>query len=234
MATPAIIPKLGNYRRKLHHRRMEEGRRRPDRRGRVAVRRGDRQGRDGSDQPGQRHGAGPLLRGRRSSCRCWSHRGHRRAGRGFQRVGVRPGSRETGDKCAEVESAIGTLVAAQRGGREAPRQFAAGAAPVSPRARSLAQREGLDPTQPGRQRAGWAHHRARCAGGARSRGPKLSPVAQARLAEGGFVAPERGSGPGGRVMTRDLRPAEEERVDKAEVDKETRESRETRRKRSRS
>ncbi|MFZ2362370.1 MAG: dihydrolipoamide acetyltransferase family protein, partial [Anaerolineae bacterium] len=59
--------------------------------------------------------------------------------------------------------------------------------------------------------------------------PKLSPVAQAKLAEGGFVAPEKGSGPGGRVMTRDLRAVEGSRqVDKAEVDKETRERKETR------
>jgi pyruvate dehydrogenase E2 component (dihydrolipoamide acetyltransferase) len=35
---------------------------------------------------------------------------------------------------------------------------------------------------------------------------KVSPVAQAKLVDGGYVAPERGSGPGGRVMSKDLKP----------------------------
>jgi pyruvate dehydrogenase E2 component (dihydrolipoamide acetyltransferase) len=49
-------------------------------------------------------------------------------------------------------------------------------------------------------------------------------VAQAKLAEGGFTAPEKGSGPGGRVMTRDLQPVgPSKQVDKDQVDKERRE-----------
>jgi pyruvate dehydrogenase E2 component (dihydrolipoamide acetyltransferase) len=36
--------------------------------------------------------------------------------------------------------------------------------------------------------------------------PKVSPVAQAKLADGGYAVPERGSGPGGRVMSKDLKP----------------------------
>lgn len=34
--------------------------------------------------------------------------------------------------------------------------------------------------------------------------PKLTPVAKAMLAEGGYAAPGQGSGPGGRVMSKDL------------------------------
>lgn len=34
--------------------------------------------------------------------------------------------------------------------------------------------------------------------------PRLSPVAQAMVAQGGYVAPPQGSGPGGRVMSHDL------------------------------
>ncbi|MCB0151313.1 MAG: E3 binding domain-containing protein, partial [Caldilineaceae bacterium] len=34
--------------------------------------------------------------------------------------------------------------------------------------------------------------------------PKLTPVAKAMMAEGGFAVPAQGSGPGGRVTSRDL------------------------------
>ncbi len=106
-------------------------------------------------------------------------------------------------------------------------------APVSPRARSLAQRAGLDVTGLAGSGPGGRIIERDVQAALASR-PKLSPVAQAKLAEGGFVAPEKGSGPGGRVMARDLRVVEEGRqvdkveVGKSEVDKETRESRETR------
>jgi pyruvate dehydrogenase E2 component (dihydrolipoamide acetyltransferase) len=101
-------------------------------------------------------------------------------------------------------------------------------APISPRARSLAQREGLDVAGLAGSGPGGRIIERDVQAALASR-PKLSPVAQARLAEGGFVAPEKGSGPGGRVMTRDLRPVEEGRqVDKVEVDKETRERKEAR------
>jgi pyruvate dehydrogenase E2 component (dihydrolipoamide acetyltransferase) len=100
--------------------------------------------------------------------------------------------------------------------------------PISPRARSLAQREGLDVAGLAGSGPGGRIIERDVQAALASR-PKLSPVAQARLAEGGFTAPARGSGPGGRVMTRDLRPVEEgKQVDKAEVDKETRERKETR------
>ncbi len=94
-------------------------------------------------------------------------------------------------------------------------------APVSPRARSLAQREGLDVASLAGSGPG-GRIIERDVQAALAARPKLSPVAQAKLAEGGFVAPEKGSGPGGRVMTRDLKPREAEgrQVDKAEVDKE--------------
>jgi pyruvate dehydrogenase E2 component (dihydrolipoamide acetyltransferase) len=96
---------------------------------------------------------------------------------------------------------------------------AAGPAPISPRARGLAQREGVAVAGlAGSGPAGRIIERDVQA--ALASRPKLSPVAQAKLTEGGFVAPERGSGPGGRVMTRDLRAvAEGKQVDKAEVDK---------------
>ncbi len=91
-------------------------------------------------------------------------------------------------------------------------------APISPRARSLAQREGLDVAGLAGSGPGGRIIERDVQAALASR-PKLSPVAQAKLAEGGFTAPERGSGPGGRVMTRDLRPVE---ADKAEADLATR------------
>jgi pyruvate dehydrogenase E2 component (dihydrolipoamide acetyltransferase) len=105
--------------------------------------------------------------------------------------------------------------------------------PVSPRARSLAQRERLDVTGLAGSGPGGRIIERDVQAALASR-PKLSPVAQAKLAEGGLVAPEKGSGPGGRVMMRDLRVVEEGRqvdkaeVDKVEVDKEASERKETR------
>lgn len=117
-----------------------------------------------------------------------------------------------GDKVTEVAAATAVIPAG-----ESPM-----VAPVSPRARSLAQRAGLDVAGLAGSGPGGRIIERDVQAALASR-PKLSPVAQAKLADGGFVAPERGSGPGGRVMTRDLQPVEESRqVDKAEVDKETR------------
>ena len=92
---------------------------------------------------------------------------------------------------------------------------------VSPRARSLAKRQSLDATLlTGSGPGGRIIERdVQAALAAR---PKLSPVAQAKLAEGGYLAPEKGSGPRGRVMTRDLQVVGEGR----QVDKETRETKE--------
>ncbi len=104
----------------------------------------------------------------------------------------------------------------------APSAQTAAAAPLSPRARGLARREGLDATGlAGSGPAGRIIERDVQA--ALASRPKVSPVAQARLAEGGFIAPKRGSGPGGRVMTRDLQPVEAEKpAAKAETAPETR------------
>jgi pyruvate dehydrogenase E2 component (dihydrolipoamide acetyltransferase) len=121
-----------------------------------------------------------------------------------------------------VDWEIGKLAGAQPVGVGAE-TVAAGAAPISPRARSLAQREGLDVAGLAGSGPG-GRIIERDVQAALARRPKLSPVAQARLAEGGFVAPEKGSGPGGRVMTRDLQPvAPSIQVDQDQVDKERRE-----------
>ena len=75
--------------------------------------------------------------------------------------------------------------------------------PVSPRARHLAERKGVDAaalagTGPG----GRVIERDVLA--AMATQPKLTPVAKAMVAEGGFAVPAQGSGPGGRVTSRDL------------------------------
>ncbi len=126
-----------------------------------------------------------------------------------------------GDAAAAGKSADAQPVA------EGQQSAAPGVAPISPRARSLAQREGLEVANLAGSGPGGRIIERDVQAALASR-PKLSPVAQAKLAEGGFTAPERGSGPGGRVMTRDLKPAEvaSRLVDKAEADKEKRETRE--------
>lgn len=81
---------------------------------------------------------------------------------------------------------------------------------VSPRARRLADRLGVDlshitGTGPGGriiERDIPAQERAQQDIPA----PQLSPVARAMVEEGGYRAPAQGSGPRGRVMTRDLQP----------------------------
>lgn len=155
----------------------------------------------------------------------------------FQPGGVDKDTSKPGDK----EEAAPGKAAAQA---MQPVGVPSAQAPISPRARSLAQREGLDVAGLAGSGPGGRVIERDVQAALASR-PKLSPVAQAKLAEGGFVAPEKGSGPGGRVMTRDLRPVAEgsrqgdkaevgkaevgkAEVDKAEVDKETRERKETR------
>ena len=76
---------------------------------------------------------------------------------------------------------------------------------VSPRARNLAARKdldvrGLEGSGPGGRII------ERDVEAALASRPKASPLAQAKLAEGGYAVPERGSGPGGRVMSKDLKP----------------------------
>lgn len=82
-----------------------------------------------------------------------------------------------------------------------PKQFVG----LSPRARNLAARKdlevgGLEGSGPGGRII------ERDVQAALASRPKASPLAQAKLAEGGYAAPERGSGPGGRVMSKDLKP----------------------------
>ena len=74
---------------------------------------------------------------------------------------------------------------------------------VSPRARHLAERKGIDALAlEGSGPGGRVIERD--VQGAIATQPKLTPVAKAMLAEGGYAAPAQGSGPGGRVMSKDL------------------------------
>jgi pyruvate dehydrogenase E2 component (dihydrolipoamide acetyltransferase) len=90
--------------------------------------------------------------------------------------------------------------AAAVGGTGSTSQEPAG---VSPRARHLAERKGIDPlglagSGPGRRVI------ERDVQAAIAAQPKLTPVAKAMIAEGGYTAPGQGSGPGGRVTSKDL------------------------------
>ena len=76
-------------------------------------------------------------------------------------------------------------------------------APVSPRARNLAERKGVDATVlAGSGPGGRVIERDVLA--ALAAQPRLTPVAKAMVAEGGFAVPTQGSGPGGRVTSKDL------------------------------
>ena len=75
--------------------------------------------------------------------------------------------------------------------------------PVSPRARQLAERKGIDaPALAGTGPGGRVIERDVLS--AMATQPKLTPVAKAMVAEGGFAVPVQGSGPGGRVTSKDL------------------------------
>lgn len=81
-------------------------------------------------------------------------------------------------------------------------------APISPRARHLAERKGLDLSGlVGTGPEGRIIERDVQA--ALVSQPKLTPVARAMVAEGGYTAPAQGTGAGGRVTSRDLQPAGE-------------------------
>ncbi len=75
--------------------------------------------------------------------------------------------------------------------------------PVSPRARHLAERKGVDAAALAGSGPG-GRVIERDVQAAISTQPKLTPVAKAMVAEGGFAVPAQGSGPGGRVTSRDL------------------------------
>ena len=104
---------------------------------------------------------------------------------------------EQSEKVASIET-VSTPV--ETAGAE-PAQFIG----VSPRARSLASRKDLDVS--GLEGSGpGGRIIERDVEAALASRPKTSPLAQAKLAEGGYAVPERGSGPGGRVMSKDLKP----------------------------
>jgi pyruvate dehydrogenase E2 component (dihydrolipoamide acetyltransferase) len=75
---------------------------------------------------------------------------------------------------------------------------------VSPRARHLAARKGIDPQAVAGSGPG-GRVIERDIQAAIAAQPKLTPVAKAMIAEGGFTVPGQGSGPGGRVTSKDLR-----------------------------
>ena len=82
-------------------------------------------------------------------------------------------------------------------------QAANALSPVSPRARRLAERTGLDLTTvagsgPGGRRI------ERDVQGALTAQPRLTPVAKAMVAEGDYQPPAQGSGPGGWITSKDL------------------------------
>ena len=82
-------------------------------------------------------------------------------------------------------------------------QAANALSPVSPRARRLAERKGLDLTTvagsgPGGRRI------ERDVQGALTTQPRLTPVAKAMVAEGDYQPPAQGSGPGGWITSKDL------------------------------
>lgn len=74
---------------------------------------------------------------------------------------------------------------------------------VSPRARHLAERKGIDPTGLAGSGPG-GRVIERDVQAAIAAQPKLTPVAKAMVAEGGYSVPGQGSGPGGRVTSKDL------------------------------
>jgi pyruvate dehydrogenase E2 component (dihydrolipoamide acetyltransferase) len=77
---------------------------------------------------------------------------------------------------------------------------------VSPRARSLAKQKGFDPVGlAGSGPGGRIIERDVLA--ALAARPRMTPLAQAMVSKGEFVAPPKGSGAGGRITSKDLSPA---------------------------
>ncbi len=81
---------------------------------------------------------------------------------------------------------------------------------VSPRARNLAQTEGLATAGlSGSGPGGRIIERdVRAALALAAQAPTMTPLAKTMLAQGGFIAPAQGSGVSGRIMAADLAPAE--------------------------
>jgi pyruvate dehydrogenase E2 component (dihydrolipoamide acetyltransferase) len=93
-------------------------------------------------------------------------------------------------------------------GRAAPSEEPAG---VSPRARHLAERKGVDPLSLAGSGPG-GRVIERDVQAAIAAQPKLTPVAKAMVADGGYSVGGQGSGPGGRVTSRDLVKGDAARV----------------------
>ena len=121
-----------------------------------------------------------------------------------------------GEAGEEVEIESGELKSVNVGGGDEPVVVAPAAIPAvsvpatspletrpSPRARHLAERKSLDITGVSGSGPG-GRVIERDVEAALAARPKISPVAQAKLADGDFTAPQRGSGPGGRIMAEDL------------------------------
>lgn len=81
--------------------------------------------------------------------------------------------------------------------------------PISPRARHLAERKGVDASRLAGSGPG-GRIIERDVQAALAAQPKLTPVAKAMVAEGGYTVPAQGSGPGGRVTSKDLVKAGEQ------------------------
>ncbi len=125
--------------------------------------------------------------------------------------GLRPDGATAGAPVQAAEAAPTTPAqpapapATQAAAPAVPAPAGEGASPVSPRARHLAERKGVEAAAlAGTGPAGRVIERDVQA--ALAAQPKLTPVAQAMVAAG-YSAPQKGSGPGGRVMARDLQAA---------------------------
>lgn len=125
-----------------------------------------------------------------------------------------PGEDVSGLAPASATSAPATATQAAPAAAEAaapvaapsPAAVSGGSSPVSPRARTLAEKRGLEASAlAGSGPGGRVIERDVVA--ALAAQPRLTPVAKAMLAEGGFTVPQQGSGPGGRVTSKDLMQA---------------------------
>lgn len=86
-----------------------------------------------------------------------------------------------------------------------PEPTAAPRPAISPRARTFAGRQGVDLTALAGTGPG-GRIIERDVQAALDAAPRLTPVARAMVASGGYAAPEQGTGPRGRVTSKDLRP----------------------------
>ncbi|BAM01526.1 MULTISPECIES: dihydrolipoamide acetyltransferase family protein [Caldilinea] len=92
--------------------------------------------------------------------------------------------------------------------------------PISPRARHLAERKGVDASALTGSGPGGRIIERDVQAAIRAQ-PKLTPVAKAMVVEGGYAVPSQGSGPGGRITSKDLIRAEEQERASAPAVRET-------------